>query len=187
MDGREVAKGAGLQERLEATPAGRRLISGVVIVVLVAAAVSSLPGCEIRRVVLPAVRPVLQATGLSQSWGMFAPDPPHRTTELVARIAYDDGSAGLWRPPQGDPVVSVYRDYHWRKWATAVLSDRSGLLREPAARWVALNHDHAGRRPVRVELVRRWRELPAPGSGQPPGGWSERLLYTLELDAGSAA
>ncbi len=182
MDVPEVVEEVGLQERVEGTRAGRWLISGLVGVVLVAALVSSLPGSEIRRVALPVFRPVLQATGLSQSWGMFAPDPPRRSTELVARVSYDDGTTDLWRPPRGEPVAAAYRTYHWRKWATAVLGDRSGDLRESAARWVAVNHDHRGRQPVSVELERRSQALPPPGSGEPPGPWDERLLYRLDLD-----
>lgn len=171
-----------LQERLEDSRAGRWLISGMLAFVLFAIVVSSLPHSEMRRVALPVLKPALEASGLRQSWGMFAPDPPRRSTELVARTHYADGTVGQWRPPAGEPLIAAYRNYHWRKWATAVLNDRTRRLWAPAATWVVRNQDHGGRQPVRVELVRRSRELPPPGSGRALGAWEERPFYSLELE-----
>lgn len=177
---------ASLQERLERSPAGRRLINGFIALTLALVLTWNLPMSEVRRLVLPVARPVLNATGLTQSWRMFAPDPPRQSTELVARILYSDGSLATWRPPEGGPVLAGYRTYHWRKWASAARTKGNRELWEPAARWIAANHDSAGRRTVRIDLVSRWRALLPPGTDTADAPWQQRTLYSLEIQGGAS-
>lgn len=67
-----------LQERLEARPAGRVLISAFLVVTLAAVCATNLPESRLRREALKPAGPFLRATGLDQDWRVFAPDPRSR-------------------------------------------------------------------------------------------------------------
>lgn len=172
-----------VQERLEASTGGRLLVSALLVVTLTGVVVSNLPRSGLTRPVAAAVKPFTAVTGISQSgWRLFAPDPPRRSRELSARIVYADGSADVWRTPHGGAALDAYESYRWRKWSARVLTTRS--LHEVTARWLLEEHDHKGRTPVRVELVRRWRDLPPPGADGAAGPWKARAIYTLNLEEG---
>lgn len=185
--GQPQQQGSGpLQHRLEIHPLGRSLISGFIILLLVAMLVSNLPSSALKREVLPGVRPVLDATALTQNWNLFAPDPRNSTLRLAARMTYDDGTTLEWRQPESDPVVGPYRLYRWRKLANNLLSDRRAALWPEVAAWLARTHERDGERPVRVVLLRQFYNAPEPGSGDlrtPP--WREDVLF--RVDTGSDA
>ena len=179
-----------MQERIEASPLGRTVITGVLIVVLGAMIVSNLPLSNFRATGMHGARPVLDLTGLHQNWNLFAPNPRRVTLQLEALITYADGMTETWRPPKDDPFVGVYRTFRWRKWASYVL-DRSNdsNLWAPTAAWIARTHVRDGRPPVRVQLIRRSYVAPRPGSGStriPP--WREAVLFTARYrsDGGRA-
>jgi hypothetical protein len=154
-----------VQERLESSVAGRVLVSLLVVVILAAVVVWNLPQSELGRQGQYRLNPVVNATGLDQTWAVFAPDPPRQELELEARIAYDDGTERTWRVPTGDPVVGGYRDYRWLKWAEWMTSGAHVVLWQPAAAWIARQEQAAGRRPVSVTLVRQVFDLPI-GAGR---------------------
>ena len=60
-------------------------------------------------------RPFVEATGLDQNWGVFAPNPRRQGIELEARIVFADGTRAVWTHPKGDPVIHAYRTVRWRK------------------------------------------------------------------------
>lgn len=172
----------GWQERLEGTAAGQIAISVAIVYVLAALLVSNLPASELKETARPAVAPFLEATALSQTWNLFAPDPRRSTLRLEARMAYADGTEIVWRQPDGDLVVSEYRGYRWRKWATNLMSDRRHEMWPDVARWLADNHRRNGRLPTEVVLVRQFYFAPPPGSGVrdlPP--WSDDVLYVARF------
>ncbi|MBW3651772.1 MAG: hypothetical protein KY458_14500 [Actinobacteria bacterium] len=160
-----------LQERLETTAAGRWVLSAVLVFTLGAVAAWNLPSSALRDATLPVVEPYVRTVGLDQTWNLFAPDPPRTTFEVLARIEYADGTSGTWRPPRND---------RWRKWLGAVRLDRNMSLWVPTAAWIAGHHDHGGRRPVTVTLVRRGRELLPPGSGT-EAEWQEHPFFTYRV------
>lgn len=163
------------------------VVSVLLIIVLAAVVVWNLPDSGLRRSIIPVVTPLMRATGLNQSWTVFAPDPPRLSLEVVARIDYSDGTSAQWRPPEGGTLVGPYRTYRWRKWAGLARLDTNRKLWGSTATWVAENLDHRGRTPIHVHLVRRWRELPPPGSrGQYESGKSEYTFFTLSLPPGSS-
>lgn len=161
-----------LQERLETTTAGRRVLSAVLVLSLAAIAAWNLPSSALREATLPVVEPYVRTVGLDQTWNLFAPDPPRATFEVLARIEYADGSSGTWHPPRND---------RWRKWLGAARLDSNMSLWIPTAAWIAGHHDHGGRRPVTVTLVRRGRELPPPGSGGAEAEWQELPFFTYRV------
>jgi hypothetical protein len=166
-----------LQQRIEASPAGRLIVSFFVVVVVIATVLWNLPGSEIKRLALPVVRPFMQATGLQQNWGVFSPDPRRQVIDIVALFRYADGTTGSWRPPDANPVVGGYRTYRWRKWAEDVRLDDEQHLWRPAAAWALREADHRGREPVQITLVRRWRDLPPPGI-EKDERWREFPMFT---------
>lgn len=162
------------------------VLSALLVFVLAATVVWNMPDSGLRRGITPLVTPVMNATGLHQSWVVFAPDPPRLTFEIVARIDYADGTSALWRTPKGGALVGHYRTYRWRKWMESARLDSNHDLWEPAARWVARTYNHEGRTPTQVQLVRRWRELPPPGSTGHDEPGREYTFFTLSLPVGGS-
>ena len=170
----------GIQRRLEGSAIGRAFLSGVIGFTLAAMLVSNLPPSELRRTGMKLLAPYLDASGLHQNWNLFAPDPRRATLQLEARITFADGSAVVWHPPTGDPLVGVYRSFRWRKWAGNVLATSNAALLEPAADWIARLHTANGKTPTEVVLVRRSYVAPPPGSGEPAARpWNEKIIYTV--------
>ena len=172
-----------LQERIESDPIGRAVITGLLIFVLGALLASNLPASGLQRVLNGLVQPVRNGVGLDQAWGVFAPDPRSTVYDFEARITYDDGRTTTWRFPDGDPIISEYRDYHWQKFSEQVrLDDRSGLW-QPFAEWVARTNDEQRRHPTKVTLVRKWFDLNPPGTKPSRGPWNSYEFFTLDVDA----
>lgn len=171
-----------LQERLETDPIGRALITGIIVFILGTLLASNLPSSGLQRVINGLVQPVRNGVGLDQAWGVFAPDPRSTVYDFEARISYDDGTTGVWRFPNGDPIISEYRDYHWQKFSEQVrLDDRSGLW-QPFAEWLARKHDTLRRHPTGVTLVRKWYDLNPPGTTPSRGPWNSYEFFTLQVD-----
>jgi hypothetical protein len=170
-----------VQERLESSAVGRAVISAFAVVTVVALALWNLPDSEIKRKALTVVRPYVTALGLEQNWGVFAPDPRRESLELVARVEYADGTERTLEVPRGDPFVGEYWDYRWRKWYEWARADAYQNLWDPGARWFARVAADEGGTPVRVTLVRRWRESLPPGPGPARSEWHEFAYYTLNL------
>lgn len=161
-----------MQERVEASPLGRGVLSVLLAVTVGAIVLWNLPTSELRELAVPVVQPYVNAAGLDQRWNLFAPNPPQRTYEVVARIQYSDGSQVLWRSPRND---------RWRKWLGVIRNDRSRRLWKPTAAWIAGHHDDGGRRTEQVELILRSRDLPPPGSGMPQMVWDEEVFLTYQV------
>lgn len=174
--------GEGLQGRLECSAVGRILISGFVLFVLVGTVVWNLPESKLKRSDSRYVEPVVLALGLDQTWGVFAPEPRKQTFDMEARIIYDDGTREIWTMPKAaEPFVSSFRTYHWQKYSEYARNDMPPATLRPLAGWVARKHNMAGRRPVEVTLVRRWRDLRAPDSESPRPPWQEHAYFTLQV------
>ncbi len=169
------------QERLEASPAGRWVVRAFLAVTVTALVVFNFPGSGIRSLALPVVERYINATGLTQGWNVFAPDPPGFTSEVVARIEYLDGTSVRWQPPRGGDLVGGYRTYHWAVGSGRLQGEGWRSLREPFARWLARIHSEGGRRPVRVELISRIRPNLPPGTDASSPPWEESTVFTLDL------
>jgi len=170
----------GLQERIEATRAGRVVISAVIVVLLLAVVIGNLPDSALQRDASPYARPLLLATGLDQSWSVFAPDPRSQVIDLQALVGLSDGTGEIWRIPTGGPFVGAYWDYRWRKFEEQLIADAHSELWPAFAGWVAARGDGRSRVTVsRVELVRRFYDLNAPGRHPAHSPWRSFTFYTL--------
>jgi len=173
-------------ERFEASALGRVLISAFVIATLLALVVWNMPDSELRREGLHAARPYVNALGLDQNWGVFAPNPRRQTIALEATLTYATGTTRTWHLPSGGDLVGAYWDYHWLKWAEWTVDGRYPELAEATAEFIVRRDVAAGRHPVRIELVRRWRDLPPPGTEQ-RSPWQEKtILDRVVQNAGGA-
>jgi hypothetical protein len=143
-----------LQERLEGSGFGRALISAFLLVTVASLVAVNLPDSKLSRKLLRVDGAYLNATGLDQTWGVFAPDPRRASIDLYARVHYANGSTQTWRMPSGGALIGSYWDYHWQKWLEFVVDDNHADLWKPAAEFIAGDRDRPGRRPVRVTLVR---------------------------------
>src|SRR5688572_4755216 len=170
-----------VQERLESLLAGRIAISLFIVVTVASIFIWNLPQSEIQRKSLSFVRPYVTALALEQNWGVFAPDPRRQTLDFYAIVRYEDGTEEQLRMPTGDDFVGAYWDYHWWKWVESVTNDaRDGLWR-PAAVWFARRATTDTRRPVQVQLVRRWYDIFPPGPGPSHGEWQQAVYYTFNV------
>jgi hypothetical protein len=168
-----------LSERIERSSWGQLVISGLVLLLLLAQIGTHLPRSEVRSEVGDASERVIRLLASEQSWGVFAPDPRSTSIGLEARITYADGSGDVWELPSGGRIVENLRYYRWRKWLERARSDAYQDIWDPTARWIADQFDHGPSPVVRVELVRFFRENVLRGE-QPP--YDEFTYHTLELE-----
>lgn len=175
-----MSRGPGLQERVEGSTPGRVVISLAIMIVLVAVLVTNLPAnSSLRQSLAPRTQPILNAIGLDQNWGVFAPDPRRQVLDLRATINFPDGSSETWRFPVRDDLVGSYSDYRWQKLMENVINDNGGPLAVGAAIWIAREQRSRPERPTSVTLTKRVAELPPPG---PQAGEPLRFTESVALN-----
>lgn len=174
---------ASLQERLETSTGGRTLISAFLIVTLLAVLVTNLPDSQLRRTLSEKTQPYLNAIGLDQNWGVFAPDPRREAIGMKARIAYADGTTESWEPPVRNDLFGEYSDYRWQKYMENVINDGvGGTLSKRTALWVARNERSRAEAPARVALIKRFAALPPPGPrADDPLVFNEQRIASLKI------
>lgn len=173
-----------LQERLESSRLGRLAISAFVATTVVAIAIVNLPDSRLQRTLVRADGPYVDALGLDQSWGVFAPDGRQSVIELVATVRYTDGSTAAWRLPEAGRLLGQYWDYRWRKWAENLITaaDNGPAIWRPAALWIARQETRPGKWPAQVTLGARLYDLRAPGDTRGDRGpWRQAQLYTVRF------
>jgi hypothetical protein len=172
---------AGIQERLESSPLGRGLISGMILFVAVVLIGANLPDAPIKERINRVVHPMRDLVGLDQYWGVFAPNPRGETWAVHARIRYGDGSVASWSPPTADAFIGEYRSHRWVKYAENVFQMKHQVTWPDLALWLVRTYDRPEHHPVQIELIRRWYDLNPPGSKVMRGPWQERTFYVLPV------
>lgn len=160
--------------RLKGSQFAEAAISGVIAVVLLIGVVWSLPDAEVKRRLASVLRPVASATGLEQSWRMYAPEPQRRQEFLDVRVTMANGVERMWTNPRGDRVLGEFAWYRWQKVKENVVHDPAS--RVGVAHWVVHRLTGAGERAVRVQMILRTESLPAPGTHESPTGGEEILF-----------
>ncbi|MTV27226.1 hypothetical protein FTX61_17670 [Nitriliruptoraceae bacterium ZYF776] len=151
-------------------PAGRKLLSVLVSLVLAVMLISNLPSSELTDQLGRFEQPVTDLTGLSQNWALFAPNPRSTTLRLRAELEHVDGTVTEWLPPTANRIVGVYGSYRWRKWASAVaVTSRTGLHRQTVSYLLGWADEELTDLPpvAEVRLYRGVARAGAPGSGEP--------------------
>jgi hypothetical protein len=178
----EEAEPADLQSRIERSPFGRGVLSVLILITLIAIVAINLPNSDLRRIVMKPGQPYLNALGLDQAWGVFAPDPRRASIDVSAVVTYDDGRAAQWNLPRNGALLGSYTDYRWGKWEEFLIQPGVGnSLWLPAAEWAASQEARPGHTIKRVVLVERLRQLFAPGVTPSQGPTQRVVFYSLAL------
>lgn len=167
--------------RFEVSPFGEVVMSGLAVLVLLIGVVWSLPDAEVTRRLTPVLQPLATATGLEQSWRMYAPDPPRRQELLEVRVTMAHGGRRVWTIPRGDRVVGAFAWYHWQKVKENVVQYPAS--RADVAHWIVHRLTGSSERAVRVQMILRTESLPPPGSHDSPTR-GEEILYDETLTGG---
>lgn len=170
-----------VQERVERSPGGRAVLSGVILFISAVLLGVTLPDSPIQGQIHRLVRPMRDMVGLYQGWGVFAPNPRNESWEVEARISYSDGTVGTWSKPDGDAFIGEYRFHRWVKYQEQVWQRRHRALWPELAIWLVRTHDSPSRHPVKIELIRRSQRLNPPGSKLPREPWEETTFYVLPV------
>lgn len=119
----------------------------------------------------------MRATGNSQSWAMFAPDP-HRSN-MFMRVFVEDKEGELW---------DLAHDIYGRRTYPYLFYDRMGKInrrlieekgyRRHYAAWVCREWEmtHGGEAPEEVRFRKMWTQVPAPEKVYPYGGYDPMTL-----------
>lgn len=166
-------------------PRSRLALSAAVVVLLGASALLHVPGGSVADDVAPVGRAVLSAIGLEMDWVLFAPNPPDRSSDVVVRITYGDGSVQEWRPPHIEPWFGTYTRYRYGKLAEFATRGRQSdwaadQLLGSVVRLAQTSSSHGERpRVVAADLVVRTH----PPSGEADPVWTEETIASLEVPA----
>jgi hypothetical protein len=156
------------------------LISAVVAIAVLIGVVWNLPDSDIKQSMMPTLRPIAAATGLSQVWSMYAPDPISALETIKIEVTMADGSVREWSWQPGDRILGPFAWYRWQKLKEQTI--RKPASRAGFARWAARQLTSSEERPVKVEMLFRHEPLPAPGHNEPQQQFVESL-YSEQLTA----
>jgi hypothetical protein len=150
----------------------RPLLTAFLVWNVVAVWAAVVPGAPspLRARVIALTRPYLGFTGLWQSWDMFAPHPQSFSAAVEAIVTRANGAETTWTIPGPEHVrFGKYRLDRWRKWRDAARADGSWMVWPDVARFAARQNTDSSNPPAKVELVRRWGDVPPPrpGDSQP--------------------
>jgi hypothetical protein len=137
-------------------------VSALIAVIFSIGIVWNLPNSAIQRVLTAPLEPIASATGLSQRWQMYAPEPLRRLEDVEVRVIMDDGSHRVWTNPRGDAVVGPFNWYRWQKLKENVVRDEN--IRADVAHWAARTLTEPGERVDRLLIVMTTTQLTPPGS-----------------------
>lgn len=151
-------------EPVEGTRQGRFALSVLIVATVLAVLASTMPASELRDGLVTVVRPYMLATGLDQTWGVFAPDPPRVWTSVFARVDRADGTSATYELPD-DAGLGAYWTYRWRKYADQMRLPTSQRERAAFASWSVDRDREVGGRPSRITLLRRSSTNLPPGPG----------------------
>jgi hypothetical protein len=165
--------------RVEASPAGRVLISLGVGFTVLAMVVLNMPDSQLRSSLMTPVAPYVRAVGLDQDWAVFAP-PRSFSLQVEGHLEYADGTTSVERFPRASGIAA-YADYRWRKYEERLRLDVNERLWARYALFLADRARAEGRSPVRVSLVRRWADTRPPGPGPERDPWREFTFYTVRV------
>jgi hypothetical protein len=147
------------------------VLSAALVLALAGAVVYNLPQSHLRDELYPKTQPYMNAVGLDQNWGVFAPDPRKQVLGFEARINYPTGGSDIWRPPVRGRLIGSYSDYRWQKWFdNAITQGQSRGFLPSGARWVARTQRSGSEIPATVTFNKRYADLqpPGKGGGHPP-------------------
>jgi hypothetical protein len=118
-------------------------------------------------------RPLISATGIGQSWSVFAPEVRNTNYHETALIYFRDGSVKLYEFPRMEKLdyLKRFRREKFRKMFCDCMPWAPYTQFQPDfASFVARCNTNPTNEPVVVTLVHNWRSMPAPD----PQHWVNR-------------
>lgn len=168
-----------LQKRFEESNLGEIVISGFVILFILTGIVSNMPYSSIGRGLWPIIEPLALSTGLSQTWTMYAPEPPTQIDTLEVRAYMADGSERVWvSEPPGFGMNFLFAYPRWRNLSFAVI--RSADLHPGYVHWAVGKLINSSERVVRAELIEKDEYMLPPGV-QGQGDVTYTTLYAEDI------
>jgi hypothetical protein len=158
MSGLDAAEHTDAHTALVRTCVGKVVVAVLVVVMSVWIVGPNLPASPARDTVDVVWSPAVQA-GFEQNWSVFSPNPRAQSLEVIAVAEFADGTTTEWKLPEFGPALGPYRIYRWRKWQERVRLDASERYWGSSAAWIAGDVARGDELPVRVRLLRRWRDL----------------------------
>ena len=170
-------------ERIERTAGAQIAIAIAIVAVLLAQAITHLPGASaVENELGPTANYLVRIAAADSQWGVFAPNPRSTSLKIEGRVTFEDGSTAVWHLPEGARIGGNLRYYRWRKWLERVRSDDFRSLWEPTCQWIASLYDEFDSPVATVEMVRLFRDNHLVGA-QPP--YDEFTYHTCTPEAGS--
>jgi hypothetical protein len=160
-----VNKLSDLGQRFERSFVGEAVISALVTLVVLIGVVWNLPDSQVKRTVTPTLRPIAAASGLQQTWQMYAPDPISALEGMHVHVTMADDSERVWSWHRGDRVIGPFAWYRWHKMKEQTI--REPQSRAGIAHWVVRELTTSAERPVRVQILFRNELLPPPATDGP--------------------
>lgn len=158
MSGLDAAERTDAHTALLHTRVGKALVTVLIVVMSVWIVGPNLPASPVRDTVDIVWSPASNA-GFDQNWAVFSPNPRSQSLEVVAVAEFADGTTAEWKLPEFDPLIGAYRTYRWRKWQERVRLDSNERYWDSSAAWIASDVARGDELPIRVRLLRRWRDL----------------------------
>lgn len=163
----------GLQQRVEESRLGKRLISAIILVILGTQVVWSMPDSAIRQALMPVVEP-LNAVNLNERWAMFAPVTGTRAWRFHVDVTMADGSTRVWSHRPDGLLEKILMPDRWQPLMEMATRQPDG--RKEFARWVVDTVTEPSERPVKVAVLYDFKALAPPG--QPSKApFSTKVLY----------
>lgn len=164
------------------TRLGRFVLSVLVTAFVFFLVVWNMPDSHTRDELRPVIQRPVWALGISQDWGVFAPNPVSTSYRVEADVEMADGTTERYRFPDGEPFFGAYREFRWRKYESRIRRDEQRSRWRPTALWI--RDRYPDRSPVSVTLIRLTRDVPEPGSGADTP-WEEEELLTVHFADGT--
>jgi hypothetical protein len=166
-----------VQKRFEETRAGKRVIVGLIVIVVAVQIVWNLPDSTIRNGLATVARPA-GAVGLTERWPMFAPNPNQRTENVFVTVTMADGTTRVWTVEPYPRAKRLVVPNRWLGFQESAV--RFEEVRQDLARWVVSEVTGPGEQPAKVVMTLRIERLAPPGQGGPISP-AERILYEENL------
>lgn len=122
------------------------------------------------RIVKPVIQPYVLASGIWQSWDMFAPNPASADLWCSAEVEMADGSIQTVEYPRMKnlSLPAKYFKERYRKFFERTSGDDYHLFWPAfAAQMAKRAKSDPSNPPVKVRLFRHWRMIKPPGQPQP--------------------
>ena len=170
----------GFWANLKQGKVGQALISGGLILTLAAMFAAIMPASAIKSALLVPAQPYLNALGMGEDWGVFAPNPRQEVIYATGVLAYSDGTRSTWSFPVR-PGIMAYSDYRWQKFEEHVRLDSFKGLWKPFSEYLVTHEATPGKKVVQVGLARRWADINPPGKSPSLSPWKQYMYSVMNV------